>query len=65
MAASAAWAMDVISDDGLRATMILSAAGLILGPARGTARTALEREFRNAQSVLATENAPLVGAAAS
>lgn len=52
IATSVAWAVGALDDRGLRASMVHAAAGMVLGAARGAARTALEEELRAAQQAL-------------
>ena len=65
VATSVAWSVGALDDDGLRAAMIHAAAGMVLGVARGAARTALEAELRAAQEVLAETYADRATRAAS
>lgn len=56
IASSVAWALGELDDDCLGAAMLHNACSMTLGAARGAARSALERELRAAQEVLARRN---------
>jgi len=55
VSAAIGWSMGALDDDQLRVTIVHAAAQMTLGAARGSARTALEREARRAQASIAAD----------